>query len=284
VSSIATEAVDGTRPIALVTGASEGFGRELTRLLAADGFDLITVARNEVRLAELAAELTAAFGTRVAVERADLAQLEEQLRVAELVRSRANLKVLVNNAAFSVVAAIHQLSAATIQRMVTLNLAAVCTLSAAALGNTDFRRGGTLLNVGSIGGSWPLPLDATYCGTKAAIDNFTQAIAFEVAQDPEIDVHVQVAKLGGLATGWSDRALGRLAPGERPSAIVEWFQNDPAAAARVVWTHAKRRRKSLVADTAFVRMQAAVLGTFQRLGSRFVYASNSREISRRRRP
>jgi len=106
---IATEAVSGTRPIALVTGASEGLGREFARLLAADGFDLTVVARNEARLIELAEELEAGFGIRVQVERADLAQLEEQLRLAEMVRNRANLKVVVNNAAFSVVDAIHKL-------------------------------------------------------------------------------------------------------------------------------------------------------------------------------
>lgn len=279
----ATRDAGGTRPIALVTGASEGFGRELARVLAADGYDLIAVARNEARLAELAVDLENGFGIRVEVKRADLAQLEEQLRLAELVQERAGLKAVVNNAAFSVVDSIHELPPEMLQRMVSLNLAAVCTLTGAALRNADFRRGGTLVNVGSIGGSWPLPLDATYCGTKAAIDNFTRAVAFEVAHDPEIDVHVQIAKLGGLATGWSDRALGELAPGETPSPIVEWFQNDPADAARVIWKHAKRRRRVLVADTRFVRLQAAVLGALQGLGSRFVYASNVQEIARRSR-
>ena len=147
------------RPTALLTGASEGFGRELASLIAGDGYDLIVVARNKERLAELAEAIEREHRVAVDVQVFDLALPSQQLQLAKVVRQRAHLKLLINNAACSVVGELSTLPTEKLQQIVSLNLGAVCTLSQAALQNRDFRRGGTLLNVGSIGGSFPLPLD-----------------------------------------------------------------------------------------------------------------------------
>jgi short-subunit dehydrogenase len=273
--------IDTPRPVAVVTGASEGFGRELTRLIARDGHDLVVVARSEARLTSLAKELESEFGIRVRVRCADLGDSDEQLAVAAELREEPQLKLLVNNAAFSIVDDFQNLPIDSVQQMIALNLGALATLSHAALNNRDFRRGGTLLNVGSVGGSWPLALDATYSSTKAAIDHFSSALAYEIAKNPELDVHVQVARLGGLKTDWSDRAMGALMPGEKPDPMIEIWLNDPADAARVIWEKTRSRKALFAADHWMARLQALIFGALPKLGTAFVYNNLVKERDRR---
>jgi hypothetical protein len=267
--------------VAVVTGASEGFGRELVRLIAADGYDLIVVARNEARLRELASELETSTGVSVEVRRADLSVSAEQLEFAEELRRHSRLALFVNNAAFSLVDEFHRLPLDRIQQIVSLNLGALAVLTHAALTNTDFRRGGTLVNVGSIGGVWPLPYDAIYSSTKAAIEHFTRAVGYEVDKNSEIDVHVQLAMLGGLDTGWADRAMGALDAGEKPDPMIQILMNDPVSAARAVWRKTKQRRKRVVTDHWMATLQARFFGMFPRLGTAMVYATSAKESARR---
>jgi len=279
--SSTTQSRASGRPIALITGASEGFGRELSRLVAADGFDLIVVARNQVRLEELAKEIEAEFGVVVTVRRADLSGFEEQRALAEEVQEQAGLKLLFNNAAFSLVDDFHALPVEAVQKMISLNVAALATLCHGALNNADFCDGGTLVNVGSIGGSWPLPFDATYSATKAAIDTFSAAIGFEIERNPELDVHLQVVKLGGVNTDWSNRAMGALNQGETTSPLITMMMNDPVVAARSVWRQTKRRNKRVVFDWWLSRLQSTILGALPRVGSALVYANIKDERAKR---
>jgi len=267
--------------VALITGASEGFGRELARQIAADGFDLVLVARNEARLNELARDLEATFGIHALVRPADLADGEAQRQLATEVQRIERLAVLVNNAAVSQVDLFHDIPVDTIQRIVALNLGAVSVLSRAALNNRDFRRNGILLNVSSIGGSMPLPLDSIYSATKAAIDHLSTAIAFETTKNPDMNVHVQVAKLGGIRSEWSDRSMGVLKPGETMSKTFQTFVNEPENAAVAVWKKTKSRNKLMVADRWDATVWRYMFSLFPRLLMPWVYGNNSTERSRR---
>src|SRR5262245_29177782 len=91
---------------ALVTGASSGIGTEFARLLAADGTDLVLVARDQKRLKDLADELRAAEGVDVEILKADLAKKAQLAKVEARLASPAvdegqgPVDLLINNAGF----------------------------------------------------------------------------------------------------------------------------------------------------------------------------------------
>ena len=93
----------GTRPVAVVTGASSGIGRELCRVLAREGYDLALVARRETALRELAAQLLVEHQSRCTVIAADLSRPDGVAQVYdEVTMAGLEPEVLVNNAGFGV--------------------------------------------------------------------------------------------------------------------------------------------------------------------------------------
>ena len=184
-------------PTALVTGASSGIGEAYARLLAAKGHDLVVVARNEEKLRSLEKEL------RVSVEvlPADLADAGELALVEK--RAAEGVDLLVNNAGFGTTGRFHELPLDKEDEEIRLNVTAVMRLSHAALPSMLAKGSGGIINVSSIAGFQPAPGNATYCGTKAFVTSFTQALAEEVRGT---GVRVQVVAPGATKTEWQMRA------------------------------------------------------------------------------
>jgi len=168
-------------PLALVTGASSGIGRAIAVQLAADGSDLIVVARRRDRLEALAEELRAAHGVTVDVVVADvtdpgqLAALEERLRTGS-----PSVDLLVNNAGAGGQGAFAELPLDRQEAQIRLNVVAPVRLTHAALQPMLARGRGGVLNVSSIAGLQPMPRVANYAATKAYLSSFSHAVHEEV--------------------------------------------------------------------------------------------------------
>jgi short-subunit dehydrogenase len=166
---------------ALVTGASSGIGRALAVRLAADGSDLVVVARRRDRLQDLADELSAAHHVRVEILVADvtdpaqLATVEERLRSGE-----PPVDLLVNNAGLGAQGAFADIPIDWQEGQIRLNVLAPVRLSHAALEGMLRRGRGGILNVSSIAGLQPMPHVATYAATKAYLSSFSHALHEEV--------------------------------------------------------------------------------------------------------
>lgn len=157
---------------ALVTGASSGIGRELARLLAADGHRLTLVARSGDQLEQLAAELGGAD-----VVAADLATSAGVTQVVERV---AEVDLLVNNAGYGDWGRFADSDLDKQLGMVDLNVRALTHLTHAYLPGMLGRGHGRVLNVASTAAFQPGPLMAVYYATKAYVLSFTEALAEEV--------------------------------------------------------------------------------------------------------
>jgi short-subunit dehydrogenase len=168
-----------TRPLALVTGASAGIGKEIARVLAAD-HDLILSARRADELTALAAELTPGGATcRVVV--ADLADPTGPRSLFDAVEAGGRpIDVLVNNAGFGDLGFFAEADLAKLTRMVQVNVTALTELTHQFLPGMIARKQGRVLNVGSVAGFQPGPLMAVYYATKAYVNSLSQALANEL--------------------------------------------------------------------------------------------------------
>src|SRR5687768_10480139 len=164
-------------PTALVTGASSGIGLVFSRRLAAEGHDLVVVARSVDKLEELASSLT----VDVEVIGADLATDDRMATVEERLRSADRpVDLLVNNAGFGTTGKFAELPIEEEDQEIRLNVLALTRLTGAAVPGMVARARGGVINVASIAAFQPTPGTATYGGTKAYVLSFTQALREEL--------------------------------------------------------------------------------------------------------
>ena len=164
---------------ALITGASAGIGRELAHLFAADGHDLLLVARRLPELEALCSELAGRHGVKARAVACDLGSPSALSQLLLEVRG-LELDYLVNNAGFGSVGSFAELPAEREAAMVELNVSAVVRLTREVLPGMLARRKGSVLNLGSTAGFQPGPYMATYYATKAFVVSFSEALAYEV--------------------------------------------------------------------------------------------------------
>ena len=164
---------------ALITGASSGIGKELARVFAAAGHDLVLVARRLPELQALGAEVEQKHRVRARGVACDLTSEPALNELLAEVRDQ-EFDYLVNNAGFGTVGRFAELDADRETAMVALNIAALVRLTRAALPGMIARRKGRILNVGSTAGFQPGPYMATYYATKAFVNSFSEALAYEV--------------------------------------------------------------------------------------------------------
>jgi short-subunit dehydrogenase len=169
-----------TRPVALVTGASAGIGRELATILAREGHDLVLVARREAELTDLARELKERYGVDSRVLPADLAQANAAQQLVDGLGEGAVIDVLVNNAGFGGHGSFAERTRDEDLRMVAVNVTALTDLTKLLLPGMVARGRGRVLNVASTAAFQPGPFMAVYYASKAYVLSLSEALAEEL--------------------------------------------------------------------------------------------------------
>jgi short-subunit dehydrogenase len=253
-----------TRPVALVTGASTGIGEEFARRLAAQGHDLVLVARDRARLEALAKELEEAYGVAAEVLPADLTD-PVQLAPAEA-RAR-DVDLLINNAGYGTFGNFHEIDLDVDVREVQLNVIALMRLTHAAAAGMAARGKGGILNVSSLAGFQPGPRNATYSATKAFVTSFTEAVHEEMKGT---GVSVCVLCPGFTRTEFQERA-------NAPASGVPEFMWQRAPEVVTAALEGLEKNKAIIVPGAFNR----VLGTFSNMAPHAVSRRASAMVLKR---
>ncbi len=155
--------------VALITGASSGFGRATARLLAQNGWQLIIVARRMDRLQALQEEL----GNQV-IACIELDVRDQSAVQAQLTPYNGQVNLVVNNAGLAV--GLDPAWAANMddwERMVDTNIKGLNYVTRALLSGMVEKKQGHVINIGSIAGSYPYPGGNAYGATKAYVEQFS---------------------------------------------------------------------------------------------------------------
>lgn len=191
--------------LALVTGASSGIGEALAREHAANGGNLILVARREEKLNAMKDEFATKFGIETHVIARDLSRPEAAREVFDEVHRRElSVDFLINNAGFGGQGLFHEQEWSAQEAMINLNILALTSLTHLFLPEMVQRNSGRILNVASTAAMVPAgPLQTVYFATKHYVLSFSQGIAGELA-----DTNVTITALcpGPIDTEFSKTA------------------------------------------------------------------------------
>ncbi|WP_405778624.1 SDR family NAD(P)-dependent oxidoreductase [Streptomyces sp. NBC_01378] len=195
-----------TGTVALVTGASSGIGVDTARQLAEQGASVALVARRKDRLTMLAAEITEAGGTAMAVE-ADITDRDQaEAAVRQTVERFGRLDILVNNAGLMLLGPVVGADPQEWERMIAVNVQGLLHTTHAALphllkaAEEGPRQVADIVNISSIAGRQAWPNYGVYNLTKFGVNGFTESLRQELAGR-----HVRV---GVLEPGAVDTELG----------------------------------------------------------------------------
>ncbi|KIJ65804.1 hypothetical protein HYDPIDRAFT_174673 [Hydnomerulius pinastri MD-312] len=193
---------------AVVTGASDGIGREFALQLARAGFNIVLVARNHAKLSDVAAE----------IENGSLRPVETKIYVIDFAKHEPsaydglrslmdslNVGILVNNAGLSLDIPTYftDVDEQKHDDIVTVNVKALLRVTHTVLPGMIHRKRGLILNIGSFAGMIPSPMLATYSATKAFVCTFSSALAEEVRQHnifvQNTNTYFVVSKMSGIS-------------------------------------------------------------------------------------
>jgi short-subunit dehydrogenase len=205
---------------ALVTGASAGIGASFARLLAAEGFGLLLVARRADRLTTLADELRKAHGVRVEVFAADLTDPGAPAKIMAFADKRGlNIDVLINNAGMAASASFADTTWPALAGELQLMVTAVTELTHRVIPGMKARGWGRIVNLSSLAAFSPPGSGLLYTGIKSYVLGMSQSLDMELKP---AGIHVTALCPGFTHSEFHDAMGTREAANRLPSIL--WQQ------------------------------------------------------------
>ena len=165
----------------LITGGTSGIGLELAKLFANDGYNLIIVARDENELNTTAGELKQQYNVDVVTISKDLFYPGNAFELYDEIKSKnLDIEILVNDAGQGVYGEFLDTDINREINIINLNITSLVVLTKQFVKDMVEKGSGKVLNLASIAGTVPGPLQSVYHGTKAFVLSFSEAIRNEL--------------------------------------------------------------------------------------------------------
>jgi NAD(P)-dependent dehydrogenase (short-subunit alcohol dehydrogenase family) len=187
------------QPVALITGASSGMGKDFALRLIAEGYVVYGAARRVERMDDLAR----AGGKVLAMDVTDDAAMVSG--VATIMREAGRIDVLINNAGYGQFGAIEDVPMDLAHRQMEVNLFGVARLTQLCLPHMRGRKFGKIINISSVGGKITTPLGGWYHASKFALEGWSDVLRVE---SRPFGIDVIVIEPGGIQSEWSGIAAG----------------------------------------------------------------------------
>ena len=227
--------------IAVITGAGAGIGRATAEEFACHGWNLALLSRDADRLNLAAAQLTGRYGIRTLAIPTDVADADAVEAAAERTeRELGPIDAWVNVAMATVFSPVAKLTAAEVERGTRVTYLGQVHGMMSALSRMRTRNRGTIVNVGSALAYRSVPLQAVYCGAKAAIRGFTDSLRSEIIHD-KLNVHLTMVDLPAVNTPQFDWAMNKT--GQKAQPVPPIYQ--PEVPARAIFFAATHRRREV---------------------------------------
>jgi short-subunit dehydrogenase len=241
--------------VIVLTGASSGIGLATARAAAERGAKLVVVARNEAALQEIAGEIRSRGGDAVAVA-ADVSQPEDLRRVAETAIERfGGFDTWINDAAVAIYGTVEEVPLADQRKLFEINYWGVVEGSLIAAKHLK-RRGGAIINVGSILSHRALMLQGPYSASKHAVKAFTDALRMELEREGA-PVSVTLIKPSSIDTPYVEHARNYL---DSPGVTIPPPTYDPHLVAKAILHACEHPTRDLV--VGFGGWAIALMGRF----------------------
>lgn len=190
---------------ALITGASDGIGKEYALALAAKGYNLILVSRTQSKLDSLADDITSKYGPKISTKTYSMdfsRNLDADYAGLRKTVDGLDISILINNVGLS-----HSIPVPFVETpqkemtdIIMINCLATLRTTQLITPGMISRKRGLILTMASFGGAFPTPLLATYSGSKAFLQQWSSALGSEL--EPH-GVHVECVQSHLITTAMS---------------------------------------------------------------------------------
>ncbi|SDH20759.1 SDR family oxidoreductase [Mucilaginibacter gossypii] len=183
----------------LITGASSGIGKATAKLFQEKGWNVIATMRNPEGETELAGL------NNILLAKLDVLDPDAIEKAIEAGIDRfGKIDVVLNNAGYGAFGPLEAFTRDNIIRQFNTNVIGLLDVTRAVLPHFRSHKGGTIINISSIGGKMSFPLGALYHGTKFAVEGISEALSYELEQ---FGAKIKIVEPGAIATDFAGRSL-----------------------------------------------------------------------------
>ncbi len=183
----------------LITGASSGIGKDLAKVFAQKGYNLVLISRTEEKLQDVKEEILKDNTVDIEIIAMDLSN---EQNCKELHNRVKDVDILVNNAGFGDCGEFTKTDLEKELKMINTNIVAYHILTKLYLKDMKEKNSGKILNVASIAGFMPGPLMATYYSTKSYVVRLSESIREELKKDKS-NVQISILCPGPVETNFN---------------------------------------------------------------------------------